>query len=300
MNDGIILVNKPGGITSHDVVHKVRKALSIRSVGHTGTLDPMASGLMVILLGNATKLSEYFLKGNKGYEVQIQLGVETESYDITGRVIKKTDTYHLTAEQIILRIKELMGHQVLQIPSFSAKKVNGIKLCEMARMGELTPVIEKEMFFFDLEIHNITSEQVGLSFKCSKGSFVRSWVHQLGKALQVGAAVSGLKRFYSEPYNLQDAVTLDDLLKNNISESAMIPFDQLLQDWPALAVRSNEERTLMNGQIPLILKSQIRTFSELNPGHSKGIRVLSHNKERLLSLLEKTDNEFKIKRVFAP
>ena len=295
--NGLLFVNKPVGITSHDVVYKVRKALSYKGVGHTGTLDPMASGLMVLLLGNATKLSEYFLKGNKGYEVQIQLGIETDSYDITGKTLNTSQTQHLTEVQILSKIKELMGHQVLPIPSFSAKKVNGVKLVDMARKGEVTPEIEKDMFFYDLQILNMSSEFVDLSFKCSKGSFVRSWVHQLGKKLQVGAAVSKLNRIYSEPYELSNAVDLESLEKKEIPESAVIPFDQLLQDWPALAIRSSEERLLMNGQIPLILKSQIRTFSELNPDHSKGLRIINQNK-KLLSLLEKTGDEFKIKRVF--
>lgn len=295
MLNGLLLVNKPSGCTSHDVVAKTRKILNTKSVGHTGTLDPLASGLMVLLVGQATKLSDFFLKGNKGYRVRLKLGVITDSLDSTGKILHENNLSGLAEEKILEKVLFLQGHHVLPIPSFSAKKIDGEKLCDRARRGEYVPEIEKDMFFYELKVIKVEVPFVELSFMCSKGSFVRSWVQRLGELLQVGACVMELERVYSEPYSLEKAVRLDDLDVTKLG-AAWVPMGSALPEWPGITVNPQEQYHVLNGLLPAILKSRIRTLAEKNH-NSGGIRLLTIE-NNLLSLVEKQDSDFKIRRVF--
>lgn len=295
--NGLLLINKPSGCTSHDVVARARKILKTKSIGHTGTLDPLASGLMVLLVGQATKLSDFFLKGNKGYRVRIKLGIVTDSLDTTGKILSEKNTSHLSEEKVLEKIKFLQGHHVLPIPAFSAKKVDGVKMCEMARKGEKVPEIEKDMFFYDLQVIAMDVPFVELSFSCSKGSFVRSWVQKLGELLQVGAIVQELERTYSEPYDLKNAISLEKLEGGELG-AAWIPLNQTLLDWPGIIVNPQEQHHVQNGLIPGLLSSRIRTSIVKGAG---GVRLLTPE-NRLLSLIERAGNseapDFKIRRVF--
>ena len=173
--NGLLLVNKPTGMTSHDVVSVVRRALNTREVGHSGTLDPMASGLMVLLIGEATKLSSYVTEGNKSYEVGLKLGVTTDTLDTTGQVLTEKQVSS-TDEDVQKSALALVGEMILPIPIFSAKKIDGKKLYEYAREGEAVEIPSKVMKFWNVE----TRENRAFHLHCSKGSFIISLKMLLG------------------------------------------------------------------------------------------------------------------------
>jgi tRNA pseudouridine55 synthase len=206
----LVLLDKPEGMTSHDVVNRLRRLFGTRAVGHAGTLDPMATGLLVLMVGEATKLSDCLLNGNKSYLAEITLGVETDTLDITGNVlVRKAVT--VSQEELLSTISDLSGALELPVPSYSAIKVNGEKLYERARKNKEVPEIIRLMNFFKAEWVKTEGEKIYVRLACEKGGYVRSWAAELGRRLGSGATVSGLVRESSDPYQLKDAITLERL-----------------------------------------------------------------------------------------
>lgn len=182
---GVLLINKSAGMTSHDVVAKVRRALSTREVGHAGTLDPMARGLMVLLIGEATKLSHYVLEREKAYSLRAQLGIVTDTLDTSGATL---ETKPVLSSEFSVReaALALQGELSLPVPIYSAVKVQGQRLHEYARKEQDVVVPMKLMKFFDLDVTAQGPDWIDLNLRCSKGSYVRSWVHLLGQKLAAG------------------------------------------------------------------------------------------------------------------
>ena len=303
MSHGILLVDKPSGLTSHDVVAKMRRALGTKSIGHAGTLDPLATGLMVLLVGEATKISDYLLNGEKGYRVKIRFGMETDSLDITGQVTKVFPNFDLNSNQIENKMQELMGTLQLQVPKFSATKIGGEKLLQKALRHEDFEAPIKEMRFYDLKIFEVQSDSATCEFKCSKGSFVRSWVQELGVQLGCGAVVEELRRYYSQPFDVSQTTTLMDLLNLSSQEisNLLIPLENCLLDWDAMTVNGKDERLMKNGQVPNELTKRLIFQQKLanRTLQSLGIRVFQASDGMLSSLIEvQPFKEPKIKRVF--
>ena len=292
--NGLLLIDKKAGLTSHDVVSRVRRILNTREVGHSGTLDPLATGLMVLLIGEATKLSSYVTEGDKAYCVNVRLGVTTDTLDITGKV--------LTEKQVLVSDSEindaaltLAGEFDLQIPMFSAKKVDGKKLYELARKGVVIEQPRKMMKFWNVTL----AGPLQFHLQCSKGSFIRSWVQMLGEKLGSGATMSGLVRTASHKYSLEDAVTLEKLGTMTALEisNCMIPMDQALKGVKSIRIKGQDAVLMKNGQISHPLRTQLIT--KFNPDQDDVIQILAEEKGKILALigLEK-DQGFKIKRVF--
>ena len=292
--NGLLLVNKPSGMTSHDVVSVVRRALNTREVGHSGTLDPMASGLMVLLIGEATKLSSYVTEGNKSYEVGLKLGVATDTLDTTGQVLTEKEVTCSDSE-VTKSALALIGEMSLPIPIFSAKKIDGKKLYEYAREGESVEIPQKVMKFWNVE----TRENHTFSLHCSKGSFIRSWVSLLGENLGCGAAMASLKRTSSHHDKLEDSIELDRLktLSAEDQSKLLVPLDQALVGAKSIRVHGQDEVLLKNGQISHSLRSQL--ISRFDPNVDELIQILPEKRGCLVALigLEKGQG-FKIKRVF--
>ena len=304
---GLLLVDKPVGLTSHDVVARVRRLLSTREVGHSGTLDPLASGLMVLLIGEATKLSQYVTEGNKSYEVGLRLGITTDTLDITGRVLTEKQI-QVSAEDVLAKALSLTGELQLPVPIFSAKKIDGKKLYEYARNNEAVDIPNKQMTFWNIKnlpsrINAETgsenrSEKV-FSLSCSKGSFIRSWVSLLGETLQCGATMSSLIRTESHQFHLNQAITLEQLEQKSMPErlQLLIPMDQALPEVKRIRIGGKDQALMKNGQISHQLKIQL--ISMFNPDLDQIIQILPEERGQLLALIGlETGTGFKIKRVF--
>lgn len=298
--NGILLVDKPSGPTSHDLVAQARKLLGTREVGHAGTLDPLATGLMVLLIGQGTKLSDYLMTAEKTYEVLVQLGVETDSLDVTGSVLKTTPV-DVSKAQIQEEVMKLQGDFEWEVPLVSAVKVDGKKLYEYARQGQEVNVPKKPMSFYNLQIVEVKPEQVRVCMSCTKGSFVRTWSDRLGKNLKVGGAVAELRRLSVGQFKVADAVTLDGIDGEALKKRVLSMSDSL-PGWKAVLVKGRDEGLVLNGQIPQELQSRLILEQKiaLQTQKNVGIKVLS-SQGQLIALLEATSDEgLRLRRVFRP
>lgn len=211
---GFLNIDKPLGMTSHDVVHKVRRGLQIKKVGHAGTLDPLATGVLVVCLGSATRLSEYVMASRKRYRAQVHLGIVTTTYDKEGDTIQTRDAEHITRADVDAVLPRFTG-EIDQIPpAYSAIKQGGRKLYELARAGETVERAPRQVTIESLEIADWSPPLFTLDVVCGAGTYIRSLAYDLGEALGVGAHLAGLIRTASGAFALENAVTLDALLQD--------------------------------------------------------------------------------------
>ncbi|VGO20572.1 tRNA pseudouridine(55) synthase TruB [Pontiella sulfatireligans] len=211
--DGILLINKPTEWTSHDVVAKVRSHFKFSKVGHGGTLDPLATGLLVLLIGKGTKLSDRIMGGDKVYEGVIHLGITTDSQDRDGEVLEEKDASHITREQVEAAIQSYLG-DIEQIPPMvSAIKKNGVPLYKMARKGQVIEREPRKIHIYSYDVLAFDNPLVTFRVKSTKGTYVRTLAHDLGNDLGVGGSLDELRRTESGPLNLDKAYTLDEILE---------------------------------------------------------------------------------------
>ena len=280
---GVLLIDKASGCTSHDVVYKVRKLLGVRQVGHAGTLDPLASGLMVIMVGQATKISNLLLSDEKGYEVGIRLGTETDTFDVTGNTVRVRPTEHLDLAQIKEAIERLQGEIPLEIPAFSAVKVDGKKLYEYARQKEEVPILVRTSRFYNLRILELGQNICRLQFECSKGAYVRAWVHQLGQDLGCGASVETLRRLKSGPFLIEQAIPLPGLSLEE-ARSRLIPMENTLLGWLPVDIEGQDEKMILNGRISNEVEERI--FQLVANGRNPSqFKLISRADRHLLALV---------------
>lgn len=298
---GLLLVDKPRGITSHDLVQSVRHKLGMKEVGHCGTLDPIATGLMVILLGEATKLSQFLLERDKAYIVNFKLGIRTDSWDITGKILSEDPNFKVGVEEVLQAASELQGDLELSVPVYSAIKVQGQKLYEKARSGEVIDVIPtRQMSFYTVKY--LGSPQPGefqFYLHCSKGSYVRSWVSALGEKLGCGATMSALRRTESAPYNIEQAISYEKISDVVVSQEnkALVPMIEAISHFKTVRVKQQSESLIRNGQISHELKRQI--ISIFDPEKDLGVRVMTYYPEELLALVVlEAGKGFVVRRVF--
>lgn len=207
--EGVLLVDKPQGLTSHDVVYRLRRKLQMKKIGHAGTLDPMATGLLIMLIGKATRISQYLMSTDKVYEGEATLGVVTDSQDAEGEVMETRPVPELTEAQVKTVMKTFLGDQYQTPPMHSAIKVGGVPLYKMARQGE---EIEREPRFIrvaSFELNSFALPKLAFTLHCTKGTYVRTIAHDLGNKLGCGAHLSALRRTGSGKFNIGQCVTLD-------------------------------------------------------------------------------------------
>ncbi len=210
--DGILLVDKPAGPTSHDIVYKIRRHFNLKKVGHGGTLDPAATGLLVILLGRGTRASNRFMSSDKTYEGTIRLGITTDSQDGQGIVIGEADPSGITRDQLEAAMAKFKGDMYQTPPMVSAIKIEGVPLYKLARKGEEIERKQRFVHIYEFRLLDYTPPSGTFVLRCSKGTYVRTICHDIGAALGVGAHLSQLRRTESAGYTLKNAVTLDALL----------------------------------------------------------------------------------------
>ena len=216
--DGVLLVNKTAGPTSHDVVDSIRKRFRFKKVGHGGTLDPQATGLLIILLGKATKLSSHFLGSDKTYEGRVRFGISTDSHDADGEVVSEKDCSGLTQEQVEEAMKKFKGDMMQTPPMVSAVKVKGVPLYKSARKGKEVEREPRFIHVYDFRLTKVELPSADFIIKCTKGTYVRTICADLGDALGCGAHLEKLNRTQSGDLKLEDAVGFNEIMEMNPDE----------------------------------------------------------------------------------
>lgn len=279
MRDGLLLVDKRAGRTSHDEVQRARRLVGQRKMGHCGTLDPDATGLLVLTLGRATRLTRFLINAPKVYSGVIRFGISTDTYDASGKVLATRPTDELTHERIAEAMQRLEGVHEQAAPAFSAKKVKGVKYYEMARRGEEVPESLKTVTVYELKATGeLADDRLPFELGCSSGTYVRSLAHELGEALGCGAHLAELRRLRVGPFDVQGAVPLSTIEAANetaaietaagepadegggarqeadLSQAvgdAWVPFDAIPLPFPELSTDPQQERRIGNGQTVL-------------------------------------------------
>ena len=248
--DGVINVNKPSAMTSFDVIAILRKTLNMKKIGHTGTLDPDATGVLPVCLGKATKLSEMLTASKKQYEAVVKLGITTDTQDISGKIIK-TSTVYTSYEELLNTIKEFIGLQQQIPPMYSAVKVNGKKLYELARSGLTAERKPREISIYKIDVLNFDDENktFTMTADCSKGTYIRTLANDIGEKLGCGAALSSLKRTRSGRFIIDNSYSLDEIktLNANNDFSFIIPLDEVLDEYDKVILAENNAFKLKNG-----------------------------------------------------
>ncbi|MCB9109743.1 MAG: tRNA pseudouridine(55) synthase TruB [Anaerolineales bacterium] len=247
---GALVIDKPVGMTSHDVVQAVRNGTGLRRAGHTGTLDPRASGVLVILVGPAVRLSEYVSASDKRYQAIIRLGGTTDTYDADGKFTPTTDPSNITEADFEEALKTFVGEIEQTPPPYSAVKVQGRKAYEMARKGEEVELEPRIITVHHLEVLEWTPPEVVIDVHCSSGTYVRSLANDLGKKLGCGAYLVGLRRTKSGKFTLRDAVPLRKLQEAFTAGNwyqYLIPAAEALGDWPAVELNPDEVEAVRHG-----------------------------------------------------
>lgn len=251
--DGIILLDKPRGFSSNAALQKVRWLLNAEKAGHTGSLDPLATGVLPLCFGEATKFSQYLLDADKGYETLMQLGVTTNTADAEGEVIERRPVTVGRAD-IEAVLPDFRG-EISQIPPmYSALKRDGQPLYKLARAGEVVEREPRSVTISRLELLSCEGDQVRLAVDCSKGTYIRTLVEDIGRELGCGAHVAELRRTKAGPFNLQRTVTLEELERvhaeggNEAVDQFLLPVDSGLQDWPLLQFSEHSSFYWLQGQ----------------------------------------------------
>ncbi|MEN1729323.1 MAG: tRNA pseudouridine(55) synthase TruB [Pseudomonadota bacterium] len=247
---GILLLDKPSGITSNAALGRAKRVLGIRKAGHTGTLDPMASGLLVLCFGEATKVSGFLLDADKAYEAEATLGISTDSEDAEGEVIDQQVVPEFDLAEIEASLDAFRGPIEQVPPMHSALKHQGKRLYELARQGEVVERPPRSVVIHELTCRDWSHPKLQLDVRCSKGTYIRSLVRDLGLALGCGAHLSALRRTLSSPFDLADAITLDQLsdLDVDSARALLLPPDQAVQHFPAVHLDEAYALRLQQGQ----------------------------------------------------
>ena len=244
--NGIVIVDKPSGWTSQDVTARLRRVFDTRRIGHGGTLDPMATGVLPVFVGRATRGVEFFEHAEKTYEALLLPGLTTDTEDITGTVLQKREV-SLTEQDVEAVLPRFRG-EILQVPPmYSALKVNGQKLCDLARKGKEIARQPRPITIHELEFLGFHEGMVKLRVRCSKGTYVRTLCKDIGEALGCGGCMAALRRTAAGSYDLSQAVALQTLLETQEPEQYLRPVDTLFSRYPAVTLTPNQETRCRNG-----------------------------------------------------
>jgi len=292
--NGFLNINKPLGLTSHDVVAKIRyKAKKVTGnkkfkVGHAGTLDPAATGVLVICLGQSTRLSEYAMRSTKQYRATIQLGIVTDSYDSEGEIIRQTDASHITRNDVEKILPQFTGDIAQVPPMHSAIKQDGKKLYELARQGETVERPARDVSIHHLEVVSWDTPTFVLDVTCSSGTYIRSLAYDIGEVLGVGAHLAGLIRTRSGGFSVEESLSLEMILEEDIDLMPhLMPPLTALQNWHVVPVKDEEIQAIIQGR-------RIPVLEEVTDEQAIAVEPDGH----LLAILEKRDSTWKPHKVF--
>ncbi|CAM4390862.1 tRNA pseudouridine(55) synthase TruB [Corallococcus exiguus] len=285
--DGVLVIDKPLGPTSFDVVRQVRGLLKVKKAGHTGTLDPMATGVLPVCLGEATKVAGIITEGDKAYDAVVRLGVETDTQDAQGKPTAEAPVPPLTAPLLEAALARFRGTFDQVPPMYSAVKVAGKRLYELARAGEEVERASRSVTVHELVLRDFSADRLTLSVRCTKGFYVRTLAYDLGRALGCGAHLEALRRTMSGPFTLARALPLGDLasLSREAVAGRLVSLADALTDLPAVRVTADEARRVLHG-VPV----------EVAPVPGR-VRVLGPD-DALLAMAEVVGGRLRYQRVF--
>ena len=244
--NGIVIVDKPQDWTSQDVTARLRRVFATRRIGHGGTLDPMATGVLPVFVGRATRGVEFFEHAEKTYETVLRLGITTDTEDITGETL--TTGVPSFTEERLQQVLEAFRGDILQVPPmYSALKVNGQKLCDLARKGRTVERQPRPITIHELTLLDRTEDTLRLRVRCSKGTYIRTLCKDIGEALGCGGCMQELRRVTAGEYTIEEAVPLQTLLEAEDPERFLRPVDTMFRNYPAVTLTENQEKRCRNG-----------------------------------------------------
>ena len=246
--NGIVIVDKPQNWTSQDVTARLRRVFGTRRIGHGGTLDPMATGVLPVFVGRATRGVEFFEHAEKTYETVLRLGLTTDTEDITGTVLSEAPV-SVTRKQVETVLEGFRG-EILQVPPmYSALKVNGQKLCDLARKGKTVERQPRSVTIHELTLLEQGENTLRLRVRCSKGTYIRTLCKDIGEALGCGGCMQSLRRTSAGEYTIEEAVPLQELLDTAEPEKYLRSVDTMFRNYPAVTLTANQERRCRNGNV---------------------------------------------------
>lgn len=244
--NGIVIIDKPAGWTSQDVTARLRRVFGTRRIGHGGTLDPMATGVLPVFVGRATRGVEFFEHAEKTYETELLLGVATDTEDTTGTVLTRREV-SVTQEQLTEVLERFRG-EIMQIPPmYSALKVNGQKLCDLARKGRQVERQPRPVTIHELSLLSREGDILHLRVRCSKGTYIRTLCADIGEALGCGGCMQALRRTQAGEYTIAEAVPLQQLLESPEPETYLRDVDTMFRGYPGVKLTVNQEKRCRNG-----------------------------------------------------
>ena len=244
--NGIVIVDKPAGWTSQDVTARLRRVFQTRRIGHGGTLDPMATGVLPVFVGRATRGVEFFEHADKTYEAVLRLGCTTDTEDITGTILEQKEV-NISEDEFLRTLEQFRG-KIQQIPPmYSALKINGQKLCDLARKGREVERQPREIEIFRLECLEFSGETARLLVRCSKGTYIRTLCKDIGQALGCGGCMEALRRVQAGEYTIEEAVPLETLLETEKPKKYLRQVDTMFRNYPAVTLTQKQELRCRNG-----------------------------------------------------
>ena len=244
--NGIVIIDKPQGWTSQDVTARLRRVFNTRRIGHGGTLDPMATGVLPVFVGRATRGVEFFEHAEKTYETVLRLGMTPDTEDISGNVLTEQDAF-VTGEELEAVLEKFRG-DILQVPPmYSALKINGQKLVDMARKGKTVERQPRPITIHELTLLGMEAEGIRLRVRCSKGTYIRTLCKDIGEALGCGGCMAALRRVQAGEYTIEEAVPLLQLLEETEPEKFLRPVDTMFRNYPAVTLSEKQALRCRNG-----------------------------------------------------
>lgn len=287
--NGIINIFKEKGFTSHDVVAKMRGILKQKKIGHSGTLDPDATGVLPVLLGNATVLSDMLTDKSKEYEAVMLLGVSTDTQDITGKILEKRDTSNLNKDMVTEIILSFLGEYMQLPPMYSALKVGGKKLVDLAREGKEVKREPRAVYIFDIDIMDISLPEVKFKAKVSKGTYIRTLCHDIGEKLSVGGCMESLIRTRVDRFYINDAITLKQVEENReCIKKNILSVEEYFSFLPKINTSPEFDKYLHNGN---------KLKLDKKPENSELYRLYD-SKDRFIAIYKKEMTELKPFKMF--
>ncbi len=288
--NGILNVYKNRGMSSFDVVRKIKFLAHEKKVGHTGTLDPEATGVLPVALGKATKIIDYIMNSSKAYEVKLVLGKKTTTYDLEGEVTEEKDISHISENDAMKAVLSFVGEYDQVPPMYSALKKNGVRLYDLARQGIEVEREARRITIYDITDIKIELPYISMKVCCSKGTYIRSLCYDIGEKLNVGATMTMLNRCATSVFTQEESINIEELSEENI-ESHLITIEEALGNFPKLTVESSFTKLLING---------VNVFDKrlTNEKREQGVLYRVYDSEGLfIGLGRQEDRGFKIEKL---